>query len=151
MDMDKEEHAARSARQPRDVLENRDAMDSIERQKEGWANDAYEQFVQNGGLERLAGIGKPLVVPTDDVLDTILRNANVDPPWIMLKKEIGSNMAKVIQLLDKTPAAPEIDALLSELNKQIIELNALAPSRSLHRHLISRHNVREQYQRWYVK
>lgn len=149
--MDKEESAARPAPQAKDGLENRDAIDSIERQKEDWARDAYQQFVEKGGLDRLPGLGKPLVVPTGDILDTILRNANVDPPWIMLRKEIGKNMAGVIRLLDKAPSDPEIDALLSDLNKQIIELNALAPSRSLHRHLISRENVREEYQRWYVK
>ncbi|MEK8131190.1 DnaJ family domain-containing protein [Paenibacillus filicis] len=147
--MKDESFEAKPAPLPRDVHEDRDVADSHEREKQGWAEEAYQQFVSKGGLEQLPGFGKPLQVPTGDILDTVLRNANVKPPWIMLRTEIGTLMALCIKLMDKTIAAPELDLMLSDINKQIVELNSLAPSRTLHRHLVSRDNIREQYERWY--
>ncbi|WP_159887251.1 DnaJ family domain-containing protein [Paenibacillus puerhi] len=149
--MSEESFEVRPAPLPREVFEDRDALDSHEREKQSWVEDAYQEFVKKGGLQQLPGLGKPLQVPTGDILDTVLRNANVKPPWIMLRTEIGSLMASALELMDKSSEHPELDATFADINKHIIELNALAPSRSLHRHLVSRDNIREQYERWYAK
>ncbi|WP_281890311.1 DnaJ family domain-containing protein [Paenibacillus sp. YYML68] len=149
---DKDEPSeARPAPLPREALEDRDILLAHEMEKQGWVDDAYQQFVSKGGLERLPGFGKPLVVPTSDILETVLRNANVDPPWIMLRKEIGAKMELALRLMDKSAAHPELDGLLADLNKHIVELNSLAPSSTLHRTLLSRDSLRAQYERWYVR
>ncbi|SDD77920.1 protein of unknown function [Paenibacillus sp. UNCCL117] len=149
--MSEDSFETRPAPLPREVYEDQDALEAHEREKQGWAEDAYQQFVQQGGLERLPGLGKPLRVPTGDILDSVLRNANVKPPWIMLRTEIGNRMAQALKFMEKSRQHPELHDLLTEINKQIIELNALAPSRTLHRQLIGKDNLQEQYTRWYGK
>ncbi|UJF35771.1 DUF1992 domain-containing protein [Paenibacillus hexagrammi] len=131
------------------VAHSMDELDLIELQKESWADDAYQEFVRNGGLNRLPGMGKPLSVPTGDPLETVLRQANVQPPWVMLRSEIGTSMKKAMTLLRKSPNDSELVLILSDINKLIIELNGLAPSHTLHRVLVSKDNLAEQYERWY--
>ncbi|TVY10252.1 DUF1992 domain-containing protein [Paenibacillus cremeus] len=133
---------------PKQTLEDTALLVTHELNKKGWVDEAYEEFVNNGGMD-LPGLGKPLIVPTDDILTTILKNAKVSPPWIMLRKEIGENMSKLLELCDKSPSDPEIEALLADTNQQIAELNHQAPSLTLHRLKLTRSNLREQYARWY--
>jgi hypothetical protein len=133
---------------PKETLEDTDVLLAAERQTRQWADEAYEEFVKKGGLEHLAGFGKPLEVPTGDILTTILRQANVAPPFIMLRREIQANAKAALQLLERDPANPEIDELLGDINKQITELNHQAPSLSLHRRKVNRDNLREQMEKW---
>ncbi|MCP3774950.1 hypothetical protein NLX71_16855 [Paenibacillus sp. MZ04-78.2] len=78
------------------------------------------------------------------------KQAKVEHPWVMLRKEIGSLMEKAMNQLAKSSFDPEIDALIEDANKQIAELNRQAPSLSLHRSRLSRENLHEQYNRWYA-
>ncbi|ALS24273.1 DUF1992 domain-containing protein [Paenibacillus naphthalenovorans] len=134
---------------PKETLEDRDVIAVAQAEIQRRVDDAYEEFVRSGGLERLPGIGKPLEVPTGDILSSILRQANVQPPWLVLLKEIRANMEAAMELMKKSPGDPEIDALLADTNKQIAELNHQAPSLTLHRKKVTRANLREQYECWY--
>ncbi|NEN85820.1 DUF1992 domain-containing protein [Paenibacillus elgii] len=135
---------------PKETLEDQDAMLAAQKERQSWIDEAYEDFVKNGGLEHLPGFGKPLTVPTGDAWSSLLKQAKVEHPWVMLRKEIGSLMEKAINRMAKSSFDPEIDALIEDANKQIAELNRQAPSLSLHRSRISRDNLHEQYDRWYA-
>lgn len=133
---------------PAETLRDRDAELVGELQTQHWLDEAYDDFVKNGGVDRLPGKGKPLQVPTGDVMETILKNANVPPPWIMLRHEIQSSLEQAVRLLRRKPEDQEIDALLRDINEKIVALNVTAPSLSLHRRKVTRENAVEQYQKW---
>jgi hypothetical protein len=130
------------------MSEDRDAEMAGYRRIQEWVDDAYEDWKSKGGLDDLPGKGKPLTVPEGDVLETIMKNAGVKPPWLMLKQEAKAMMERALFLLERTPNAAEIDELLRDLNKHIEEMNAQAPSLTLHRRKVSRSTLREQYERW---
>ncbi|MCZ8524009.1 MULTISPECIES: DUF1992 domain-containing protein [Paenibacillus] len=134
---------------PKETLEDRDVILHAQMEQHRLASDAYEEFVKNGGLEKLPGLGKPLEVPTGDILSSIMLQAKIQPPFLMLRTEIRKHMELALELLKQDPGSPEIDASLDDANKQITELNYQAPSLSLHRRKLTRENLREQYDRWY--
>ncbi|MGF7033820.1 hypothetical protein J2T17_004768 [Paenibacillus mucilaginosus] len=134
---------------PKETLEDRDVILHAQLEQHRLANEAYEEFVKNGGLEKLPGFGKPIEVPTGDILASIMKQARVQPPFMMLRTEIRKNMVLAMELLKQDPGSPEIDAALDDANKQITELNYQAPSLSLHRRKLTRENLQEQYERWY--
>ncbi|MDQ1911483.1 DUF1992 domain-containing protein [Paenibacillus sp. GD4] len=133
---------------PKETFEDTDVMLAAERQQRQWVDEAYEDFVKKGGLESLAGYGKPLEVPTGDILTTLLKQANVPPPFIMLRREIQANTVEALKLLEREPESPKLGELMEDINRQIAELNHQAPSLSLHRKKVNRANLREQYERW---
>lgn len=130
------------------MAEEHDALDAAYRRMQSWVDEAYEEWEKGGGLEELPGKGKPLVVPTGDVLETIMKNAGVKPPWIMLKEETKALMAQALSMLVRTPDAPGLDELIKDINRNIEEMNALAPSLSLHRRKVVKRTLREQFERW---
>lgn len=133
---------------PKETFEDTALMAHHERERMHWIDDAYEEWVRNGGLKNLPGLGKPLKIPEGDVLESLLKNANVPPPWIMLRKEIQSQMAEAQRRMTRNPADPEIDRLLEEINGKIGQLNLQAPSLTLHRPKVNRDNLDEQIRRW---
>ncbi|UUZ86479.1 hypothetical protein LJK88_02245 [Paenibacillus sp. P26] len=89
-----------------------------------------------------------MVVPTGDVLESIMRQADVPPPWIMLRREIRVHLDKAAELMRNRPDDPEIDELIREMNEQIGALNSRAPGLSHHRKKITRDNLLEQWEQW---
>lgn len=132
-----------------DSVQNRNAVDALNQWRQSWVDEVFEEYARCGGLEQLPGLGKPLVVPTGDPLDTLLKNANVQPPWIMLRSETKKLMAQAVEMLDRGPSfAAEIEELIGHINKLIVEMNGIAPSLSLHRPRVTRKTLREQYEKW---
>lgn len=130
------------------MTEDHDAQTAYYRRIQGWVDDAYEDWKARGGLDDLPGKGKPLVVPSGDVLETVMKNAGVKPPWLMLKQEVKTMMERAVFLLERTPNSTELDELLRDINAHIAEMNAVAPSLSLHRRKVGKSTLREQYERW---
>lgn len=133
---------------PADTLLDKDALLSADQQLQHWLDEAYRDFVKSGGADQLPGKGKPLKIPEGGILETILKNANVPPPWILLRQEIQASLDQAVYLLRKRPEDPEIDVLLRGINEKIVELNLSSPSVSLHRRKITRDNWAEQYKKW---
>lgn len=132
---------------PAETLEDTDVTLSMQRQVQSWADEAYSEFVKNGGLENLPGLGKPLEVPTGDVFETIMKNAKVKHPWIMLRQEIKQLMELTLDLME-TGASPEaVEEQITVINDYIKELNLQAPSLSLHRKRVTARTLREQYEK----
>ncbi|WP_248929644.1 DUF1992 domain-containing protein [Paenibacillus hamazuiensis] len=133
---------------PADTLEDKEAKLAAENRLRSWVDEAYEEFEKRGGFDNLPGKGKPLEVPTGDVWESILKQANVPPPWILLRQEVKKGMEEMLELLQRTPEHPHIDELIAEINKQIEELNRQAPSLSLHRRKVTRETIAAEYGRW---
>ncbi|MFE5322726.1 DnaJ family domain-containing protein [Paenibacillus sp. NPDC056579] len=133
---------------PAETLEDTAVSLSMQRQVQSWVDEAYQEFVKNGGLEHLPGFGKPLEVPTGDVFETIMKNAKVKHPWIMLRQEIKQLMELTLELIDSGAAPELVEEQVTVINDYIKELNLQAPSLSLHRKRVTAGTLREQYEQW---
>ncbi|MCS7459098.1 DUF1992 domain-containing protein [Paenibacillus doosanensis] len=136
---------------PAETFEDTEVSLSIHRQMQHWADEAYQDFVKKGGLEHLPGIGKPLVVPEGDVFASIMKNAKVKHPWIMLRQEIQQLMEQTIELMEEQVPPELIEEQLRIINDYIKELNLQAPGLSLHRKRVTVNNIREEYRKTYVE
>lgn len=133
---------------PADLFVDQDAAVAGEVQIKHWLDEAYEDFVRRSGPESLPGYGKPLVIPTGDVMNTILKNAGIPHPWVLLRQSILEAMEETVRLMDRKPEDPLIDGLISDMNRKILQMNAEAPSLTLHRRKVTRETIREQMERW---
>ncbi|GIO31451.1 hypothetical protein J2TS6_25920 [Paenibacillus albilobatus] len=113
--------------------------------REGMIESAVDEFAKNGGFDDLPGKGKPIKIEEGDMLTTILKNANVQPPWIELRKEIAADMKRVIE---QGPTAAEADAKLEEINQKIRKYNRLVPNSLLQKGLVSSANLQKAYDKW---
>lgn len=113
--------------------------------REGMIESAVDEFAKNGGFDDLPGKGKPIKIEEGDMLTTILKNANVQPPWIELRKEIAADMKRVIE---QGSTAAEADAKLEEINQKIRKYNRLVPNSLLQKGLVSSANLQKAYDKW---
>jgi hypothetical protein len=134
---------------PAETLIDTEVMLSGERRMQHWLDEAYASFVENGGLKNLPGLGKPLVVPTGDVFSSLLKNAQLTHPWIMLRQEIRASIEKAVKKMDQGAPDEEVNGLLEEINRRIADMNVQAPSLALHRRKVNRENIRSELTRWF--
>lgn len=113
--------------------------------REGMIESAVDEFAKNGGFNDLPGKGKPIKIEDGDMLTTILKNANVQPPWIELRKEIAADLKRVI---DGGLTAGEAEAELEDINQKIRKYNRLVPNSLLQKGLVSAANVHSAYEKW---
>ncbi|MFC3770468.1 DUF1992 domain-containing protein [Paenibacillus sp. GCM10012303] len=133
---------------PADTFEDRQVAILHYRRMHHWLDEAFEECKRNGGFDHLPGKGKPVEVPTEDVLQTILKNAKVPPPWIMLRKDIQESIEYTLELLRTHPDEPSIDAHIKDINKKITQLNIQSPSLSLHRRKVTRETLEAEFEKW---
>ncbi|WJH35648.1 hypothetical protein N6H14_06600 [Paenibacillus sp. CC-CFT747] len=57
-------------------------------------------------------------------------------------------MEYAVELMDSGAGEQAVDDQLLLINRQILELNLMAPSLSLHRRKVSRDTIREQAAKW---
>lgn len=133
---------------PAEVYVDQDAVSAGQTQLAHWLDEKYEEFVAGGGLDRLPGKGKPLTVPTGDVMNTILKQAGVPHPWVLLRLTIKESIEDILYLLKRTPDDPSIDGQLAELNKRIVQYNVESPSLALHRRKLTRENIAVELEKW---
>ncbi|WP_195574384.1 DUF1992 domain-containing protein [Paenibacillus sp. 1001270B_150601_E10] len=112
------------------------AMDSI-----------VDEFAKKGGFDDLPGKGKPLKLQEGDVLGHVMKEANVLPPWLELRKEIVNEMSLLLARQREVGASiheQELDAL----NEKIRKFNRHVPSSLLQKGLVSASNLEQQYEKW---
>lgn len=133
---------------PAEIYVDQDAVSAGQTQLAHWLDEKYEEFVAGGGLDRLPGKGKPLTIPTGDVMNTILKQAGVPHPWVLLRLTIKESMEDILYLLKHSPDDPAIDEQLAELNKRIVQYNLASPSLALHRRKLTRENIPAELEKW---
>jgi len=133
---------------PAETFEDTEVTLSMHRQMQSWADEAYNDFVKKGGLEHLPGFGKPLKVPTGDVFESILKNAKVKHPYIVIRQEIKWLMELTLEMIESGAPSEAVEEQIAIINDFIKELNLQAPSLSLHRKRVTASTLREQYEKW---
>lgn len=133
---------------PAEVYVDQDAVSAGQVQLTHWLDEKYEEFVAGGGLDRLPGKGKPLTVPTGDVMNTILKQAGIPHPWVLLRLTIKESIEDILYLLKRSPDDPSLDEQLAELNKRIVQYNVESPSLALHRRKLTRENIAAELEKW---
>lgn len=133
---------------PAEIYVDQDAVSAGQSQLAHWLDEKYEEFVAGGGLDQLPGKGKPLTIPTGDVMNTILKQAGVPHPWVLLRLTIKESIEDILYLLKRTPDDPAIDGQLAELNKRIVQYNLESPSLALHRRKLTRENIVAELEKW---
>lgn len=125
-----------------------DAAQSIVRARNvnDWLDQAVRDCQESGGLDHLAGTGKPIVVQGGDPLNSMLKNANILPPWLELQHEIRNRIVKLIQRMDL--GQQDITEELQAINKQIIRYNQSVPTPVLQKGRIAVESIRDQVDRW---
>lgn len=118
-----------------------------EQRYQSWIDSAINDFHKGGGLNDLPGKGKPLNLEKGDAFSSILKNANVLPPWIELQHEIRDAIKTVINDLDTNPNL-DIQERVSEINKKIAKYNNSVPTSVLQKTRIFPDIIRDQYQKW---
>jgi uncharacterized protein YlzI (FlbEa/FlbD family) len=108
---------------------------------------AVEDYAKDGGFDILPGKGKPLVIPEGDILNSILKNANLLPPWIEMRKEIINDMKIIIEHLDLSENLVQ-EEHIEAVNQKIRKFNRQVPVSHFQKGLISLQTIRTQYEKW---
>ncbi|MFC3771321.1 DnaJ family domain-containing protein, partial [Paenibacillus sp. GCM10012303] len=86
-------------------------------------DEAIEECALNGGLDHLKGNGEPIPIPDGDVLSSVLKQANVLPPWLELQHEIRNDLRAYVSSGRVNPPAPSESADLDAINRKISRYN----------------------------
>ncbi|WP_136605381.1 DUF1992 domain-containing protein [Paenibacillus dokdonensis] len=106
---------------------------------------AVDEFALNGGFDDLPGKGKPIKIEDGDVLTGIMRNANYQPAWIELRKEIAADLKRITE---RSGLNPLMEAELEPINQKIRKYNRLVPNPLLQKGLVSGMNLHTAYDKW---
>ncbi|WP_158289665.1 DUF1992 domain-containing protein [Paenibacillus flagellatus] len=133
---------------PAETFEDRHVASLHYKRMNDWLDEAFENCRKNGGFDDLPGKGRPIEVPTEDVLTSILKNAKVPPPWIMLRQDIQTSIEYALELLRADPDHPALDEHIHDINRKIVQMNVQAPSLSLHRRKVTKHTLEAEFEKW---
>ncbi|WP_246066821.1 DnaJ family domain-containing protein [Paenibacillus koleovorans] len=128
-----------------------DTAETIARERRliHWMDEAYAEFERGGGMEGLKGKGKPILVPDSDPMNSILKNANILPPWLELQHQIRDRTRKLVELLDRTArVGSEEEEELGAINAMINRYNRMVPTPVLQKGRLHLDSIKEQLQLW---
>jgi hypothetical protein len=132
----------------RNIDENSPA--TFERQHNTWLDQAFSDFQKNGGLEGNPYKGKPIPIQSDRgegaALNSILKNANVLPPWLELQHEIRDQIKRLLDLMATLPD-DHIDSELTKINDKVKKFNNMCPP-PLQKVRIFKDLIEKQYEKW---
>jgi hypothetical protein len=113
---------------------------------EHWAGQMYHDEMKKGTFDHLSGKGKPMEVPDADITNSILKNANVLPDWLMLQHEIRDQLQALLSVAN--PDAKQVERELDDMNKKIKKYNTLVPSVVLQKRKLTKEDMHKQYNQW---
>ncbi|ASS75508.1 hypothetical protein CIG75_11295 [Tumebacillus algifaecis] len=136
---------------PSEVRESSEESRYSEIQVSSWIDEAFHDFEKNGGLEGNKHKGKPLAV--DDAhhsenyaLHSILKNANVLPPWLELQHKIRDEIKAVLDALDSGKQV-DLEVAVIPINEKIKKYNMSCPF-PMQKTRIFPEKIRKQYEKW---
>src|SRR5690606_30027589 len=97
---------------------------------------AVKEYFDREGDEHLKGKGKPIKLEEGDVLHAVLKNANILPPWLELRKEIILEMKDVIEHIKLSGASNYVEQQIDAINLKIRKYNRTVPHPQLQRGLL---------------
>jgi hypothetical protein len=111
-------------------------------------DEAIEECAQTGGLDHLKGKGEPIPIPEGDVLSSVLKQANVLPPWLELQHEIRNDLRAYVSSHRANPPATFVSADLDAINRKISRYNMLVPTPILQKGRVNPDTAEEQLKLW---
>ncbi|MFD2171203.1 DUF1992 domain-containing protein [Tumebacillus lipolyticus] len=136
---------------PAEVREHSEESRYSEMQYSSWLDEAFDDFQKNGGLDNNKYKGKPLVIEQTNqgengVMNSILKNAKVLPPWLELQHKIRD---EIKQLLDQIDSGKTIDleTAVLPINEKIKKYNLMCPF-IMQKTRLFPDLIRRQYERW---
>jgi hypothetical protein len=111
-----------------------------------WIGEMYKEQLRKGSFDDLPGKGKPLEIPSGDVTNSILKNANVLPHWLTLQHEIRDQLHDLLSSGDRNEIA--IQRELDDLNRKVSKYNGIVPSVILQKRKITKEEMQKQYHQW---
>jgi len=111
-----------------------------------WIGEMYNEQLKKGAFDHLPGKGEAIEISSADVMNGILKHANVLPDWLTLQHEIRDQL----RILSRSSNMDEhkFNQELQELNKKIMKYNNKVPSTILQKRQITRENMEQQLQLW---
>jgi len=106
---------------------------------------AIDRFAREGGFDDLPLKGKPIKIEDGDVLTGIMKNANYQPAWIELRKEIAADIKR---LLDRSDPDMISESEYEAINQKIIKYNRTVPNAQLQKGLLSAVNLHAALDKW---
>jgi len=111
----------------------------------GLLESAIDKFAREGGFDDLPFKGKPIKIEDGDVLTSIMKNANYQPAWVELRKEIAADIKRLLDLQEPN-AIPESE--VEAINQKIMKYNRMVPNPQLQKGLLSGNNLHAAYDKW---
>lgn len=111
----------------------------------GLLESAIDKFAREGGFDDLPLKGKPIKIEDGDVLTSIMKNANYQPAWVELRKEIAADIKRLLDLQDPN-AIPEAE--VEAINQKIMKYNRIVPNPQLQKGLLSGSHLHAAYDKW---
>lgn len=133
---------------PAEVYENAAATVVGARRQQHWLDEAINECAQNGGLDHLKGKGKPISIPDGDVLSSVLKEANVLPPWLELQHEIRDDLRAYLGIGGATHSIPSKSPDLDSINSKISRYNMLVPTPILQKGRLKPDTAEKQLKLW---
>lgn len=133
---------------PGEIAENSVSTKLNARRMGSWLDDAFSDCEKNGGLEHLAGKGKPIHVPEGDALNSILKNSNFLPSWLELQHEIRDDIRALLRKHEAERLPPAAKTELDAINKKIARYNASVPTPLLQKSRLFPESIRDQLNKW---
>ena len=130
-------------------LELEESKSRMDRQVNHWLDEAVRDFESRGGMEHVAGKGKPLEPPKGHPLDHVLKAANVKPPWLELQHEIRDGLRELA--LREASGGADRELLLkdlAEINVKIAKYNTMVPHYTLQKMKVRPESIAEQAGAW---
>ncbi|ANY74886.1 DnaJ family domain-containing protein [Paenibacillus ihbetae] len=106
---------------------------------------AIDRFAREGGFDDLPLKGKPIKIEDGDVLTGIMKNANYQPAWIELRKEIAADIKRLLDRLDPDMIS---ESEYEAINQKIIKYNRTVPNAQLQKGLLSAVNLHAALDKW---
>ncbi|MEF7441241.1 DUF1992 domain-containing protein [Paenibacillus lautus] len=111
----------------------------------GLLESAIDKFAREGGFDDLPLKGKPIKIEDGDVLTSIMKNANYQPAWVELRKEIAADIKR---LLDRPEPNAVPEAEVEAINQKIMKYNRIVPNPQLQKGLLSGVHLHAAYEKW---
>lgn len=111
----------------------------------GLLESAIDKFAREGGFDDLPLKGKPIKIEDGDVLTSIMKNANYQPAWVELRKEIAADIKR---LLDRPEPNAVPEAEVEAINQKIMKYNRIVPNPQLQKRLLSGVHLHAAYEKW---
>ncbi|MFC4807882.1 DnaJ family domain-containing protein [Paenibacillus sp. GCM10023250] len=112
-----------------------------------WVSEIFQDEWKKGTFDDLPGKGKPIDVPSGDITNGLLRQANFLPGWLTLQHDIRDRLRQWL-LRAGSGSDEALEDELREINAMIVKYNGMVPHAALQKLTITRENASRLLSHW---